>query len=252
MKKKILILIVILLGILVFLCTTQKINLMQNLKKIINKQDENTKQIKEVTKVDITDLESNINIEHEHIFKTAYDETNHWKECTICGKKENKLNHSLEDNGWTMGGINNCSENNVHIYGCQCGYNYNTNTGRAGHKYNAIQNSAVFMKYYQCSVCQKNDNLHSCYKRDGSRITCKNLGVCSICNYNYTTYVHAKNFNNRVGVFNGSATCELCNTSNLAFINYSRLEKVSELEYKYDSSKWIKDRRYCTYNWIWK
>lgn len=63
---------------------------------------------KEITKIDVTDLEDNGSIRHEHFFKTLYDENKHWQECTICGKRNDENNHSYVDNGWLYG--NSCKE----------------------------------------------------------------------------------------------------------------------------------------------
>ncbi len=94
--------IILSLGIVILFCSkVNKISIIENIKQKISKTEE-IQTANEVTTVDITDLEDNGNLEHEHIFKTMYDENQHWEECTICGQKVNEKNHSYTSS-WTMG-----------------------------------------------------------------------------------------------------------------------------------------------------
>lgn len=48
-----------------------------------------------VTTIDITGITPAPESEHEHIYKTQYDNTKHWEECAVCGLKRNEATHSL-------------------------------------------------------------------------------------------------------------------------------------------------------------
>ena len=72
--------IILILGVLTLFCTKiYKISTIENIRQKIVKTEENENN---VTIVDITNLEDNGNLEHEHIFKTKYDANKHWEECS--------------------------------------------------------------------------------------------------------------------------------------------------------------------------
>ena len=94
--------IILILGIVILFCSKiNEISIIETIKQKIAKTEE-IQNASEVTTIDVTDLEDNGNLEHEHIFKTMYDENQHWEECTICGQKVNEKNHSYTSS-WTMG-----------------------------------------------------------------------------------------------------------------------------------------------------
>ncbi len=194
MKKKFkiitIIAIILILGIVIlFFSKVNKISLIESIKQKIAKAEE-IQTVNEVTTVDITDLEDNGNLEHDHIFKTVYDKENHWEECTICGQKVNEKNHSYTSS-WTMGNANNCSESNINKFSCECGYTYSNAIGRKNHNYLQTVNLPSVCSYYQeCTTCYSKLNFHDCYLNNETRISCKNPGLCKICKFNYSnTYV---------------------------------------------------------------
>ncbi len=110
---------IILIGLLIF---SEKIGFIKSIENIKNKKIEEI----EITKIDVTDLENNGNLNHEHLFKTMYDENEHWNECMVCGKKENVVEHKFETK-WKLG-YESCEYTNGYIKECTCGYSI------SGHK----------------------------------------------------------------------------------------------------------------------
>lgn len=96
MKKKIilsLILTVLLIvGSVIIYEKSHSISIIENIKNRINKQEETTNQI---TTIDITGIIAGKETQHEHIYKTMYDENKHWEECKICGEKRNETAHTI-------------------------------------------------------------------------------------------------------------------------------------------------------------
>ena len=133
---------IILIGMLIFSEKTDFINSIENTK---------SKKIEEIeiTKIDVTDLENNGNLDHEHLFKTMYDENKHWEECTICGVVNNESKHSYVTT-WATGS-ESCNSNNYYTKTCACGYSY------IGHKPCVWNGSNYayggYRHYKRCSVC---------------------------------------------------------------------------------------------------
>lgn len=50
---------------------------------------------KKATVVDVTGLIIGEETEHEHVYKTTYDEENHWEECIYCNEKRNMIVHNF-------------------------------------------------------------------------------------------------------------------------------------------------------------
>lgn len=114
-----------------------------------------------------------------------YNETTHWNQCTICGEKQNEINHSYT-NSWIMGTADNCSESNKNIFTCICGYSYESTSGRKQHSnFITYHHESMFDYRYRCNTCANDIIIHECCKIDGSKITCKNLGTCYLCGYTY-------------------------------------------------------------------
>ena len=70
-------------------------------KKQITKNDINALNNGDITTVNITGITPSPESQHEHIYKTLYDETKHWEECTVCSLKRNEKVHSLTTT-WTF------------------------------------------------------------------------------------------------------------------------------------------------------
>ena len=67
-----------------------KIDILKNVKEQNKKATENT----DITVVDVTNIVTGSNINHEHVYKSMYDNIHHWNECTICHEKNNIVNHN--------------------------------------------------------------------------------------------------------------------------------------------------------------
>ena len=79
--------ITLVLGLLAYTNRIQKNKLAQNNINALNSGN--------VTTIDITGITPSPESQHEHIYKTHYDDTKHWEECTVCGTKRNEQTHSL-------------------------------------------------------------------------------------------------------------------------------------------------------------
>ncbi len=232
--------IILILGIVILFCSKiNKISLIENIREKIAKTEENKQNISKVTTIDVTNLEDNNTIKHEHSLKTEFDNTQHWEKCTICGEKVNIVNHIYIDKGWTMG--NSCSESNVHKFTCNCGYSYETTVGRTPHR-ETKNDTDTFQGYDWCSVCHNHGNPHNCAKSDGSRINCLNLGTCVVNNHGHT-YTPSDYWTRHIGYKNdlNEIYCTYCNLY-LGKVNYSYLEKISDTVFKHYSSITVDDK----------
>lgn len=181
MKKNffILLLLLILLGIVAYNIPLLRKNINENVLKT------NETSSSDVTIVDVTSLIIGNETEHEHNYKTMYNAQTHWEECTVCGKKNNETGHSYTSK-WSMGSADNCSVSNINKFTCNCGYSYESTVGRKSHpSVKRIYNDGLFIAYDECASCGYHLNQHSCYKSNGTKITCDNLGVCRTCGYNW-------------------------------------------------------------------
>ena len=162
----------------------------------------------DITVVDVTGLILGKETQHEHLWKTMYDENMHWQECMACGEKQQEIVHTYTTT-WATG-VESCGKNNYYTKTCKCGYSY------IGYKpcvwdgktYSPFSEYCSHIKI--CKVCNDepiycyylnsygvgeiykadtNDE-RRCYKSDGTIIDCNNLGKCAICGYNYTTNKH--------------------------------------------------------------
>lgn len=93
-KKKIkLIATIAILIIILIMITCACIN---NLKKNkLKKNNINALSNGDITTIDITGITPSPESQHEHIYKTQYDDTKHWEECTVCSAKRNEQTHSF-------------------------------------------------------------------------------------------------------------------------------------------------------------
>lgn len=118
MRKKIVIFIgsfiLIFIGVILYSSALKNISIFNNKNNAINEQN------RDVTIVDVTDLDLGDGVGHQHLFKTQYDENQHWEECTLCHKKKDIMIHSFTRN-WSLG-YESCENDNVCIENCICGY----------------------------------------------------------------------------------------------------------------------------------
>ena len=159
----------------------------------LNLSIENANNSKEI---DVTNLYLGNVISHNCTLYlgTNYDSTNHWDECTICGKKFNIASHSYSSY-WTLG--NSCSPSNKLKHICNCGYFYETANTR---------NHSAIINFCNTAYCAR---------------------ACSVC-YNVTQYfgtAHYDVYGRKLGCTTGiSGTCRNCgifwNTQHSGHINY--------------------------------
>ena len=234
MKKKIIEIITVTGIFILFFAIIYKILPVENIKKSFQINTAKISGTNEVTIVDITNLNSSIDIEHEHIYITKHNEEKHWKECKICSKKQNIENHIYVDGGWSMG--NSCSESNVHKYTCQCGYSYTTTNGRKSHNLKTDNYVDSFRQVARCyNECGYSIFGHNCYKSNGSRISCSNLGTCVTCKFNYTTSNSMHMAGKRNIKNSEECKCQNCSLT-FATLNYYRVTKISNNSYKLQGS----------------
>ena len=117
-------------------------------------------------------------IEHTHIWADKYDNSNHWKYCTVCGTIKDKEAHTFTDH-WAYG-HESCNWSNPSTRTCSCGYSY------VYHKPHSKPYVTVSHTYYerqhwlQCPKCGDSVNQIACYDDDGP-LTCSNPGTCKVC-----------------------------------------------------------------------
>lgn len=204
----------ILVGLLLF---SERISFVDNIRETINKKIENSSIAENVTIVDVTNLKVGEAVEHEHVYKTMYDENKHWEECIICMQRKNEMVHNYTTT-WAFGYESCNNYGNSYTKACECGYS------EIGHKpcvwsgkyhsdYNIHRHDKI------CSVCNTHiansywangklyeEKKEECHLSNGTKLTCQNLGRCVVCNYNYTTRIHY------MVVEDEKVKCKFCNT----------------------------------------
>ncbi len=258
-KTAIIILIIVSLTIsLILICKNIfTFNIFENIKQHISKQTENNAS-ENITVIDVTNLEGNAIIEHEHTFKTMYDENNHWEECITCEQKQNIISHSYNKT-WSNG-VESCQKDRHYTNSCNCGYSY------IGHKpctWNPeIYGTTVYMHVRRCSVCNdeiyhqyydNKKNLHSalytsnafssnpafqyCTLKDGTQINCKNGGTCSVCKKVWSPNQHSLTVNSSTG----EIYCRYCSTTYGTFSQIIERNKLAPGTYTITNSYNLKN-----------
>jgi len=64
-------------------------------RNMLSKNELNALNEENVTIIDITGITPSPESQHEHIYKTHYDDTKHWEECTVCSVKRNETIHNF-------------------------------------------------------------------------------------------------------------------------------------------------------------
>ena len=139
-------------GLTVYSETVKPIGVIENVKRALNEMMQSSNSdVQNVTTIDVTGIELGTETEHEHVYKTMYDEEKHWEECTVCNEKRNDVVHSFKTT-WASGS-ESCEKNNYYIDTCSCGYSY------IGHKpcvfkgtISAYQANHGHYKY--CAICK--------------------------------------------------------------------------------------------------
>ena len=239
--------ILVVIGVVIFSEKVFKLPLIEHIKNIIAEritEEYNTDDNTNATIVDVTGLIIGEETEHEHIYKTMYDDTKHWEECIACGNRRNEVLHNLKTT-W-LSGSETCFEQTMAVKVCSCGYSIKWHKPCVwdGKSYYSSYQSKVHMR--KCRVCSGriyddyylnsygNGSLHDvkfdtnhvdpnhimqekCYKEDGTEITCSNWGRCVVCGYNYTNVNHyfnaaqyAQDNNEDIPYQNGKIFCYNC------------------------------------------
>ncbi len=201
--------IILIFFILALFCIkVDKISLMENIRHKVVKT-EKIQNGNEVTIIDITDLRDNENIEHEHIFKTMYNENEHWEECMVCGEKNNKLGHTYTET-WAQNNTK-CINTNYATKVCLCGYSYiyhepciwkgeyYTSPYMHCKKCSNCKNGILYQYYddYRGNhkLCDPDRNgdvengeryRYWCRDNNGTKLDCNHPGKCATCGNIYT------------------------------------------------------------------
>lgn len=160
------------------------------------------------TTIDLTNLSTGENSSHTCIFKTNYDENNHWEECIICKKTKNIKEHTTK-RSWAFG-YSSCHQDNYATDICQeCGYSktYRVPCTWDGHSYVryssmmpyshvklcSVHNSVIYFDYYYNGTLYSNTgNSHTerCYYYENGEkkiATCRTSGKsCAVCGQTFT------------------------------------------------------------------
>ena len=149
-KMIVIVIVILFLGILTLFCIKiNKISLIENIRQKIAQVGENIQTANEITTIDVTDLEDNGDLEHEHIIKTMYDENKHWEECNVCGVKMNVNDHSYTTT-WSNGS-ESCYYTNSYRKVCSCGYSIEGHKPCVWDGKSYIQQNMVHFR--KCSKC---------------------------------------------------------------------------------------------------
>ncbi len=218
-NKKIYILMILILilvfALVIYSKDIREIKTIKDKKQAIN-------EVIEVTTIDVTGILLGKETQHEHIYKTMYDQEKHWEECMSCGGIQNEKEHSFTRT-WTLE-IETCSSDNSFTDTCSCGYE------RIGHRPCVWRGEYIYLGGYKhalkCNICNHsivylyylNDygkgevyNAEKyygekCYLSNGSKITCSNLGTCSKCNTSITSCTHLLMSDENTGII----YCSIC------------------------------------------
>lgn len=208
MKKKSIMITTFCIVVLTLIIFTGIIVITGNLKNSLQ-------EISEVTVVDVTGIIEGKETQHEHIYKTMYDENKHWEECKSCGEKRNEKVHSFTTT-WAAG-YESCGGTNSYTKVCTCGYL------EMGHKPCVWDGETYYVNNYwharSCSVCKEqikhsyymysygNGKIYDatvtgqyidpnfkfneyCHSSTGTILNCKSFGECVVCKTNYTGVQH--------------------------------------------------------------
>lgn len=145
------------------------------------------------TTVDLTGLSSGSETSHDcsKYLTTKYDSSQHWQECTVCGKfYGNKSNHTFSAY-WTMG--NSCSESNYYVEICSCGFTRRNKSYESQYRTkHSVNNEYSCNLLYHVKLCKncKDEILDKQYHTDsnGNQLSCTNPGICSVCGTNVSSH----------------------------------------------------------------
>lgn len=149
-------------------------------KAVTDKEIETTKKVKisnirDKNAIDITNLITEGEAEHNHIYESKYDELSHWQQCTICDKKINVENHTIE----IIGNPATCDTNIVlgkKVCSKNCGYSKNLTHLAHNLSENVLVGEAggwmrQVYHWRKCSKCNNVVNEYHTFLVDGKQMT---------------------------------------------------------------------------------
>ena len=134
------------------------------------------------TIIDITGLATGAETSHDcnKYLTSKYNTSQHWKECTVCGKiVGSKSNHSFVTTG-TAG----CNLGLGYQYRqCSCGYSYRLDKTPHSHNGSWIACSDRHGHFQYCTQCSIWTQYGSCVNASGQRLGCSTgiSGTCVVC-----------------------------------------------------------------------
>ncbi len=195
--KTITILLILVLFILImtlFSQRIQKILPMKNTKQAINEKEK-------ITTIDVTGIELGKETQHEHNYKTMYDQEKHWEECMSCGEITNEVVHNFKIT-WIMG-YESCNKNNGGTRTCSCGYSDIIHKpcvwdgtyiqwGSHIHRRRCVYcNDEICYSYYWNGNLYEDEYSESyCKLPNDERLNCGKEGTCTICGKFYSIGGH--------------------------------------------------------------
>lgn len=141
--------------------------------------------------IDVTGLASGSESSHDcnKYLTNKYDDTYHWKECTVCGKIiGEKTKHNI-NTYYTNG--DSCSKYNKKVLSCSCGY-YKETDNDIPHKGTFFLNANNFIHVMYCHACMEGiEEEEPHYDASGNKLGCRTgrAGLCAKCG-NYITPTH--------------------------------------------------------------
>lgn len=139
-------------------------------------------QAAESTIIDITGLATGAETSHDcnKYLTSKYNESQHWQECTVCGKiVGSKSNHSF-----TTTGTAGCNLGLGYQYRqCSCGYSYRLDKTPHSHNGSWIACSDRHGHYQYCTQCGIWTQYGNCVNASGQRLGCSTgiSGTCVVC-----------------------------------------------------------------------
>lgn len=135
-----------------------------------------------ITVVDLTSLATGAETSHDcnKYITTKYDASQHWQECTVCGKiVGSKSNHNF-----TTIGTAGCNAGLGYQYRqCSCGYGYKLDKVAHSDSGSWIACSDRHGHYQYCTECHIWSQYGNCVNASGQRLGCSTgiSGTCVVC-----------------------------------------------------------------------
>ena len=141
-----------------------------------------------VKSIDLTGIRTGAIIEHEHIYETRHDESNHWQECWICGDKKDVYAHNLVTVGTDTCLFGIPPVTTYCVDGCGYEYQYPKKSHQWVRETWKDRFAHMSVCYADGAINSKNSEGDSrCQNADGQIIGCDSgvWGTCAICGEYY-------------------------------------------------------------------